>query len=183
MKSNKTIFWVTMLILIAVVSRFFMFIPNFQPIIGISLLGAAYLQRKYWVFLVPIAAFWLSDVVLNNTVYAAYFPEFSLISYNFIFAALAMILVVLIGKVMLKNKRWSNIWASAIVGGLLFFVVSNLGVWLFSGMYPPNGAGLVACYVAGIPFLQNALLGDLFYTTFLFGAMQLVSSQQFSWSK
>ena len=57
---------------------------------------------------------------------------------------------------------------------VLFFVVTNFGMWLSSGIYPRNLAGLQACYVAAIPFLQNTVAGDLFYAALLFGGFGLV---------
>ena len=41
-------------------------------------------------------------------------------------------------------------------------------------MYPKNIEGIVACYIAAIPFFQNALLGDSFYSAVLFGIFALV---------
>jgi len=52
----------------------------------------------------------------------------------------------------------------------LFFLVTNFGAWLGSPIYPQTGAGLVAAYVAGIPFFQNTLLGTLFYSALMFGS-------------
>jgi len=40
-------------------------------------------------------------------------------------------------------------------------------------MYPKDLSGLAACYVAGIPFFQNTLFGDLFYSAVLFGTFEL----------
>jgi hypothetical protein len=47
-------------------------------------------------------------------------------------------------------------------------------MWLFSGFYPLTSAGLIACYVAAIPFFQNTLAGDLFFTALLFGGFALL---------
>jgi hypothetical protein len=41
-------------------------------------------------------------------------------------------------------------------------------------MYPQTGAGLVAAYVAGIPFFQWTVLGTLFYAALLFGGFDLL---------
>jgi hypothetical protein len=58
----------------------------------------------------------------------------------------------------------------SLLGSVLFFLVTNFGVWLGSTMYPQSGAGLLAAYVAGIPFFQNTVLGTLFYSTLMFGS-------------
>ncbi|MDR0574632.1 MAG: hypothetical protein LBG96_11490 [Tannerella sp.] len=52
--------------------------------------------------------------------------------------------------------------------------VTNFGVWFSSGMYPQTLVGLQACYIAGIPFFWNTLLGDVVYTGVLFGAFELL---------
>ncbi len=56
---------------------------------------------------------------------------------------------------------------------ILFFVVTNFGVWAFSSLYSKTMEGLITCYVAAIPFLQNTLFGDIFYTAVLFGSFAL----------
>jgi hypothetical protein len=58
---------------------------------------------------------------------------------------------------------------------LLFFVTTNFAVWAFSGMYPADLDGLIRCYVAALPFLQNTVTGDMVWTTALFGAWWLAS--------
>jgi hypothetical protein len=62
---------------------------------------------------------------------------------------------------------------AALASSILFFLVSNFGTWLMSGMYPHDSAGLTACYVAAIPFFQNTVAGDLFYATLLFGGLRV----------
>ena len=62
----------------------------------------------------------------------------------------------------------------ALAGSLLFFVVTNFATWLGSSMYPQNAAGLLAAYVAGIPFFQWTVLGTLFYAGLLFGGFELL---------
>jgi hypothetical protein len=56
-------------------------------------------------------------------------------------------------------------------------LLSNFGVWAAGTMYPKTIEGLMACYVAGIPFLKGTLLGDLFYSGVLFGAFALAQKQ------
>ena len=58
---------------------------------------------------------------------------------------------------------------AAIASSVLFFAITNFGMWLFSGFYPRTLAGLETCFIAAIPFFQNTLAGDLFYAALLFG--------------
>ena len=59
---------------------------------------------------------------------------------------------------------------------LIFFAVTNFAVWAFSPMYPANATGLLKCYIAALPFLQNMLCGDLFWGIFLFGGHWLAQN-------
>ena len=56
-----------------------------------------------------------------------------------------------------------------------FFVVTNFMVWVGSGMYPPTFDGLVACYVAAIPFFHNQLAGVAVWSLVLFGGYALLA--------
>ena len=60
-----------------------------------------------------------------------------------------------------------------LAGSVLFFVWTNFGVWAFWNLYPHTLEGLVACYTAAIPFFRNTLLGDVVYSTALFGGFAL----------
>ena len=81
-------------------------------------------------------------------------------------------LTLLLGWAALRGSKVSvkRLGSAATGATLLFFLVTNFGVWYGSGMYPADGAGLLACYAAGLPFLLNSLLGNLFFTAVLFGA-------------
>ena len=59
---------------------------------------------------------------------------------------------------------------------MLFFGLSNFGVWMTDSFYPKTLQGLGLCYVAAIPFFVNQVLGDLAYATVLFGFMSFVKA-------
>jgi hypothetical protein len=130
--------------------------PNVSPIAAMALFGGAYMPRRALAFIAPFAALLLSDAVLGF--YAG--MDFVYFSFG---------LTVLIGWAISSRKTPLKVGAAAIASSMLFFVLTNLGMWLFSGFYPRTSEGLVACYVAAIPFFQNTLAGDLFYTALLFG--------------
>ncbi|MEI7907009.1 MAG: DUF6580 family putative transport protein, partial [Bacteroidota bacterium] len=73
-----------------------------------------------------------------------------------------------------SNRRSVGITAgSTLAGSVLFFVVTNFGVWQSGTFYPMTMGGLVECYAAAVPFFRNALVGDVFYVTVLFGSYEL----------
>jgi hypothetical protein len=135
--------------------------PNFTPIGAMALFGGAYLGRRWLAFVAPLAALLLSDLVLG------FYPEM-------IFVYLSVAIVVLIGHALSKRRTVLGVGAAAIASSVLFFLVTNFGVWLVMDYYPKSLPGLGACYVAALPFFQNTVAGDLFYSGLLFGGFALL---------
>ncbi len=135
--------------------------PNFAPIAAMALFSGAKMPRNALSFVAPFAALMLSDALLGG-VYAGM---------NFVYLSFA--LTVLIGWAIAGRKSPLVIGGAALASSVLFFVLTNFGMWLFSGFYPLTLAGLVACYVAAIPFFQNTIAGDLAFTALLFGGFAL----------
>ena len=164
---------ITMLILLVALSRLVPHPPNFLSVGGMALFGAAYYNRRYLSYLIPVIAMWLSDLAVNNILYAQYFDHFVWFYSGAGFTYGAFLLIVLFGTFILKKVRITNLIAAALGASAIFFAVSNFGVWLSSGLYPHTASGLMSCYAAGLPFFQNTLLGNLFYCGLLFGAFGL----------
>ena len=130
--------------------------PNVSPVAAMALFGGAYFSDRRVAFLVPFLALMLSDLVLG-------------LHDTMIYVYAAFALTVVIGFWVGKNTRVTRI-ATAVVGSsLLFFMITNFGAWVTSGLYPMTAGGLMQAYVAGIPFLQNSMLGNLVFTALLFG--------------
>lgn len=134
--------------------------PNFTPIAAMALFGGACLGRRALAFAAPLGALALSDAILG-------FHS----SMVFVYGSVA--LTVLLGWAVARKITPMRVAGAAVASSVLFFVVTNFGVWLAGGMYPPTLSGLAACYVAAIPFFQNTLAGDLFFTAVLFGGFAL----------
>ena len=148
-------------ILVATVLRLVPHPPNFTPIGAMALFSGAYLGRRGAVaFLAPLGALFLSDLALGfyHGMATVYF---------------SVALIVMIGVVALSRVSPIRVGFAALASSVLFFVVTNFGMWLSSGFYPRTLAGLEACYVAAIPFFQNTVAGDLFYAALLFGGFKL----------
>lgn len=76
-KINLRFSVLTALILLCAFSRIIPHMPNFSPLGAIGLFSAAYFSKKWQAFLIPIAATWLSDLFINNVIYAQYYPQFT----------------------------------------------------------------------------------------------------------
>src|ERR1043165_3758934 len=109
--------------------------PNFTPIGAMALFSGAYLGRRVIAFAAPLGALLLSDLVLGfyhgqATVY------------------FSVALIVMLGMVALTRQSVLRIASAAVASSVLFFIITNFGMWMFSGFYPRTLAGLEACYVA-----------------------------------
>ena len=156
---NKLI--ITLIIIMAAVTRFIPHPPNFTPIIAMGLFGGAYIQNRSLAVLIPIGAMFLSDLFLglHGTVYWVYG---------------SLLLIAMMGMMLINKVNIRNCTLAALSGSFLFFIITNFGVWFTSGYYPKNIDGIITCYIAGLPFLGNTLAGTLFYSTVLFGGYELL---------
>jgi len=130
---------------------------NLTPVGAVALFSGACFDRKRWSFFIPLAAMFVGDTVIG---YHSLMPV--------IYATFA--LIVCIG-LLLRNRRNSPVavGVGAVSSATIFYLVTNFAVWLTLGTYPLTPAGLVACYVAGIPYYGTMLAGDLVYSALLFG--------------
>jgi len=149
-----------LLILFAAFSRLIPHPANFTPIAAIALFSGVYLKKKYFL-IIPVAAMLLSDIFLgfHSTMIWVYGS----------FAVIA-----LIGLWLKSHKKAGYIFGTTLVSSIIFFIVTNFGVWL-SGYYGFTFNGLVECYVMAVPFFKNTVAGDLFYVAAMFGIYEFVS--------
>ena len=164
------------LVIIAAMTRLLPHPPNFAPMGAIVLFGAAYFRKPILGLVIALLAIWFTDLILNNTIYAANYDGFQWFSTFWVY--LGFIAIFALGLLALKKISLRNLVLTSISGSLLFFLITNFGAWKMSmGFYPDNFAGLMACYTAGIPFFWNSLLGDLFYVAVLFGSFELIKQR------
>ena len=107
-------FWPLVLIIaFAAFSRFLLLgVHNVSPIAAIALFGGAYFAQKHWAYLIPVAAMWITDIFLNNTVYAQYYDGFVWFGNLWVYAA--FLLVVLLGQGLLKKIKPLHVLFAAV---------------------------------------------------------------------
>lgn len=147
--------------------------PNFAPVGAIALFAGAMLGWRIGVWL-PAIIMITSDLVLG------FYPGVG-------FTWAGFIAISLFGSALRDATILKKIGVGALGTGVIFFVVSNFGVWVSSGMYAPTISGLLECYAAAIPFFRMSLSADLVYSTALFGcyalATYIVQQQSFASSR
>src|ERR1043166_9243830 len=129
------------MIIAAAVSRLLPHPPNLTPIAAVALFGGATFADKRAAFLVPLAAlcltdFWFGFSLLTPVVYGSF------------------ALIVCLGFWLHGRRSAGRIVAAALWGSILFFVLTNLGVWALTPLYPKTLSGLSECYIAAVPFFR-----------------------------
>jgi len=140
-----------LLVVLGVVSRFIDHAPNFTPILSIAIMSSMYIKNR-WVFLIPISIMFISDLFIGSHIMAPWI-YFS-------------ILIICLLAYSAKNNI-SNIFLYSIVGSIIFFIISNFGVWL-SGGYTHSLEGLILCYTMAIPFFKNTLMSTSLFSVLIF---------------
>lgn len=150
-------------IAIGMLSRLFPHPPNFTSINAIALFGTFYLGNQ-----------WLSLATVFSTVFLS---DLFLGSHSTIpFVYLSFGLSTLLGHGLKEGNSLRRISMICFFSSLLFFLVTNFGVWMTNTCYPKTMEGLWVCYLAALPFFTNQILGDLAYASLLFGFISFVKA-------
>ena len=132
------------MIVLAVITRLLPHPPNVAPITGMALFAGYSFSDKRMAFLLPLLCMFITDLFLGFHIIMPFvYLSFMMISY--------------IG---INSKKIGN--GTILGSSLLFFLVTNLGVWYLG--YPNTLAGLVSCYTLALPFFVNTIIGDLFFS-------------------
>jgi len=172
---------IAMMIVFAAFSRLLPHPVNFTPVGGMALFGAAYFTKKYWAFIIPLVAMFLSDLVINNLVYPVLYPQyyegFTLMTQGWYWMYGSFALIAALGIFALKKVKLPVLIGTSLGASLIFFLITNFGTWASGLIYPAGLAGLGMSYAAGLPFLLNTIAGDLFYVGVMFGSFELLKAQ------
>ncbi len=152
---------VVLLIILGFSARLIDHPANFAPIGAIAIFSGIYMARRIYL-VVPLVALFTSDLIIG-----LYDWRVMLAVYT------SFVLMFAVGRLVKRNKKWHTILGGTVLGSVLFFLITNAAVWAFGTMYVHNFAGLMESYAMAVPFFRNSLMGDLFYTGILVGAVEL----------
>ena len=168
---NKRFFVLLGITLSAAAMRLVPHPPSMTPIAAMALFGGAHFAGKKTALLIPLAAMYLSDLALGFFIY-----DFGFFHGFMPFVYTGFVVTVCLGFLVRRRITPLTVGAAALTGSVMFFIVTNFGVWLISNLYPKTLAGLAGCYVAAIPFFRNTLMGNAIYTLVLFGGFALAQA-------
>ncbi len=158
---NARNLFVLVLILTAAALRVWGNLPyNFTPVAAIALFGGAMFRNRLMAFVLPLAIMIISDLFIgfHSSMLAVY---------------AAFLIVVLIGRGISESPTMLKSLGGAVLGSVLFFLITNAAAWWVLPEYTKDLSGLMNSYVAGIPFFRGTFAGDLLFTTIFFGSYKL----------
>jgi arginine exporter protein ArgO len=141
------------MILGAAFSRLLPHPPNFTPIAAIALVGGAYLDKRF------------AFIVLHRLM-------------PFVYGS--FIITGGIGLWLRSKRQVLPVLGATLASSLIFYVLTNAGVWLTSALYPKTIEGLLECYIAALPFFRNEVVGNLVYSTLLFAVFERMQNKLLS---
>jgi hypothetical protein len=159
MKKNNLIF--IGLILISGMTRLIPHPWNFTPLLAVCIFSGYKIKHNGLAIFLPLISIFIGDLFLG--IYSGMVWVYS-----------GYILIILLSRILSKSKSINSKIISAIAGSFIFYIISNFGVWYSGAMYQLNFKGLVECYIAGIPFYKNTLIGTIIYSGIFFGISEMV---------
>lgn len=149
-------------------------IPNFAPVAALALFAGYFFRSSLLALLVPLSVMAISDRFVGGYHWGMMAIVYGMLALPVAFRGW------LRRAFDLHTTRPAlpllGLFGCGLMSSLLFFVVTNFGVWCLFGTYDRSLAGLASCYVAAIPFFRYTLCGDLFFTIVLFGSYAAVLS-------
>ncbi len=165
MNNQKKYFIITLLILLACITRLMPHPFNFTAIGALALFSGSVISNKKLAFLIPTIAMLITDAIIGF--HTSMIPVY-----------LCFAITVGIGIKMVKQINVLSVPAASISASILFFLVTNLPFWYADiSLYPLTWQGTVESYTAAIPFFGNQIAGDLFYSASLFGVYVLLKQR------
>jgi hypothetical protein len=158
----------TLLVALCVVLRVIPHPPNFAPA-GATAVFAGRTMKPWSAIILVAAAMFVGDAALARL---RGYPLFDAVT-PFVYGG--FFLQAFLGRA-LRSKKAGTI-AAAALGAVGFFALSNFGVWVAAGIYPHTTVGLLACYLAALPFFGGTLLGDVLFSVALSALYKMLAKR------
>ena len=133
---------------------------NFTPVAALALFSG-FVFRPALALTLPLTIMIISDLWIG--VHSLF-----LLTWGSFLAVSAM------GTWLARRDGMHRILIGSLAGSVLFFIVTNLGVFFIDKMYPMSWAGFYECFLMALPFFRNSVAGDLFYVSVIFSVFALL---------
>lgn len=140
-----------------------------SPMETLGLFGTLFFGRNKVSPLLILLLVLISDLFLN--IY--YFQHVTLFYAGWYWQYMGMLSLVALGSMMLQQLRFTNVVFASIFGPVLFYLISNFGVFIGGYLYPKTIDGFFTTYVMGLPFLKIAILNTLLFSIVTFALIKI----------
>tara|TARA_B100001996_G_scaffold379988_1_gene366643 strand:+ start:2217 stop:2729 length:513 start_codon:yes stop_codon:yes gene_type:complete len=144
-----------LIFLLLILSRYMSEIPNFTPTLALILFSNYFISNKYTAIFTVLISQFVADMYIG------------MYSYIF-FVYLSYVIIILVGEFYLKELRFKSVIISSFLAASIFFIISNFGFWFSESLYGNDLNGLIACYVAAIPFFDDTLISSSLYSVTIY---------------
>lgn len=142
--------------------------PNIELVTAAMILSAYYLGVRQSLLLV-IAIMVVTDSLIGNTnIFIFTWSGFlipALFLSGFINILKKLIKPYLVRRSQVTKKMFTGVslMSAGLSANIFFFLWTNFGVWLLSGMYSKTFAGLITSYINALPFLRYQFISTLVF--------------------
>lgn len=141
------------------------FVWNISPVPAMCLLGGAYFSARWAGLGIGLIAYLFSDLLIAGISGQPAFAFYN--SLPFVYAG--FVLHGVIGLSLRGKVSPMRVGVTALASEVAFFLLTNFGEWLVGdALYAKTPAGLLACYVAALPFAYRSVYGTLIYSAIFF---------------
>ena len=160
------------LILLGAASRLMPHPPNMTSVGAVGLYSGA--RLRWWqAYLLPLLCMLVTDPILGFTMGFRPFSWGTPVIYG------SLLVNVWLGRRLRGTEDPLRIGVASVLCSTQFFLVTNFAVWAGGSMYAHTSSGLLACFIAAIPFFGYTAAGDLLYSSTLFGLHAILSRKAF----
>jgi len=147
-----------------VLSRIVPHPPNFTPILA-GIIFLPFIKKDLtFALMVPLASMIISDLVIGMH---------SLMLWTY-----GSLMILSLISFFLYQDNFKRVGTLALISPMIFFVLSNFGVWINSNSYSKDIEGLIACYFNAIPFYTSSALACILFST-IFYLIRISFSKKF----
>ena len=155
-----------MLILSLSLSRIIPHPPNFTPIISLAIIGPFLFGSLYLCLVCVLTSMLIADFFIgfHNGMFQIY---------------LIITLICVLFNKFKEHISNINLIYFSFAGSVIFFILTNLGVWYFGDLYTKDINGLINCYFMAIPFFTNTLISTVIFSYLIFFISIKIAKSQY----
>jgi hypothetical protein len=145
-----------------------------------AIFGAAVIKDKKLAFVLPLLSMLLSDVFIEILYRNGLMNYGGFWSGQTFYDGQVLNYILLAGLTLVgfwaRNLNWVRIAVATIAAPLIYFLLSNLFVWIGGAGYsrPHTFSGLMLCYEDGLPFLRTSIMYTAMFSAILFSGYFLL---------